>query len=120
MDSTFWKSIEIYILKPHVVNKRVSGIVHLGYAELPADVDITSEELVGALASQTAETLLEKLSIDIGSDRQLTFVEDCNEVVQFLSQRPAGHDRIVIVNRLLSKNTKFFNNSHEIVLIGWF
>lgn len=117
---TFWKAIEIYILKPHVVNKRVSGIVHVGYAELPADVDITSDEFVGALASQMAATIQDTLSIGIGAGRHLTFIEDCDQVVQCLSQEPARHDRLVLVNKLLSKNTKFFNNSYEMVVLGKF
>lgn len=128
---SFWKSIEIYITKPHVVNKRVSGVIHMGYAELPPSATTTSD-FVNALAGQKTSESIQRCNQDV-VDHNLDVVinniaiklpvhdtTETNEFIQTFSTADQPESRrVVVINKLLSKNAKMFENNWELVVLDF-
>lgn len=115
---TFWKAIEIYLLKPHVINKRISGVVHVGYANVPAGLATSTVDCVNALSGHSLASV-QALTIAIDGT-PLEVHANCSAAVQTLLQNPPSQDRIVAISKLLSKNASIFANTYEIVVLGIF
>lgn len=118
----FWQAVQLYLKKAHVVNRRLSAVVPLGYAKVCLEHDSPVPILqVSELISDNLKNALDKGELHIFKKRlQLNHPKSGSFLGMDLHLAATQQDSrfLVIVNKLLAKNTSVFVGCHEIVVIG--
>lgn len=108
-----WKPLQVYLTKPHVINKRIAAIVHIGTVSVPAE--LATADCVAELESQTVSAIRAS-SIRIRGET-LHIRDNGFQAVQTICECQETDKRVILVNKLLSKNTKC-DYCYEFVVIG--
>lgn len=116
-DENFWQSLQLYLRKAHVVNRRLAAVVPVGYTKWTAseqqqefaisDVDIARDNSVSHLEAGVIHLQQRKFELI-----QKTHATDLHNLA---TESPSV---LVLVNKMLAKNMKVFAGCHEIVVIG--
>lgn len=119
----FWKTIKLYLDKPHIVNKRLAGTVPWSYFKSTNEIPLnTFIELRKYLRNER----------DYNGDSVISFLKQ-NHIVaakcpgaflENLTSEPDKRDvifhghNILILRKMLPKNKSLYENVNELVLIG--
>lgn len=119
----FWKTIKLYLDKPHTINKRLAGSVPWSYFKstnkislnhfielrkhLRNDSEYNGDSVINFLKQKDVEVV--KCPGGFLED----LINDPEENEVFLH----GH-KIIILRRLLPKNKNLYGTANELVLIG--
>lgn len=121
----FWKTLKLYLDKPHTVNKRLAGSVPLSYF-------ISTNEITLNNFIELKKHL--KLEREYNGDAVINFLKEKNidavkcpsAFLDNLTNIPERRDdalygnKIIILRRLLPKNKNLYGTANELVLIGRF
>uniref|UniRef100_A0A182SF20 tRNA (uracil-O(2)-)-methyltransferase n=1 Tax=Anopheles maculatus TaxID=74869 RepID=A0A182SF20_9DIPT len=114
----FWKAIDIYLFKTHVINKKLFGVKNV--AIIPFKRATASEDMGEFLLDRMIETRVDcfeeesrRILIAQGYQAQENKPTSCS--IDLLSQH--DHDGAVVLNRLLPKNIAVFQPIDVVCLI---
>lgn len=104
--------------KAHVVNRRLSAVVHLGYTEWKHGKAAPD---VSQLIADNSTSTLDAGELHL-AQQKFTLIKPFGEGFLANGLHVAASDQarrfLVLVNKLLSKNMRVFGGCHEIVVIG--
>lgn len=121
----FWKTLKLYLDKPHTVNKRLAGSVPLSYFKSTNEISLKNFiELKKHLKNER----------EYNGDSVINFLKENNidavkcpgAFLENLTSVPERRDdvldgnKIIILRRLLPKNKNLYGIANELVLIGKF
>lgn len=116
----FWKAIKLYLTKPQVINRRLAGAVRIACFAYFEDISKAQHNtIVEALQSigngidkEKVNSTLKHGALSMSSLEELEFSNKLNH-----SDATAG---FIVVNKLLAKNLKLYQNCYELIVLGKF
>lgn len=120
----FWKTIKLYLDKPHAVNKRLAGSVPLSHFKVTSEVSINDFiELRKHLRSEreyngdSVIKFLKRKNID-ALKCPSGFLDDLINIPKREDGVLSHGVRVIILSKLLPKNKTLYTTASELVLIG--
>ncbi|XP_050072809.1 probable tRNA (uracil-O(2)-)-methyltransferase [Anopheles maculipalpis] len=117
----FWKAIDIYLFKTHVLNKKLFGVKNVTILPFKNGTTLDSERNLDQLITMKVECFEAECRRKL-TDQGYTFQEhkpaatgSCS--VDLLSQQ--DHDGVILLNRLLPKNIDTFQPIDVVCLIDF-
>lgn len=115
----FWKSIRLYVQKPHVVNRRLAGseiVIALSYSQLDVVRSLHDHLLRfgGKVGHDGILGTLKGLNIDDDAFK----IIDVDHLFDDWETYYGTANNILIINKLLPKNTKVHASGCELVTFG--
>lgn len=116
---SFWKSIKLYVKKPHVINKRLAGSVEIGIFEYLHKLHAQKyNDLVQRL--QNTEELSINGIIKIFAETDVKAKQVSDDVWDSIQNFHANSEKhgLIVVYKLLAKNLKSFSSCYELAVLG--
>lgn len=119
----FWKSIQIYLLKPHIVNRRLAGAELLSVLEhrngdsSGADINALCDYLSKVLGNSVEKIPIVNILNEIHLENAFNVV-DKEHLIEALTKSDVFKSCFVAINKLLPKNLKVHGISYELVVFG--
>lgn len=119
----FWKTIKLYLDKPHIVNKRLAGSIPWSYVKSTNDISLDNFIELRKYLRNEGEYNGDSV-INFLNENHIDSIKCPAAFLDNLSSIPDKRDallygsKVLILRKMLPKNKNLYDTVNELVLIG--
>lgn len=114
----FWKTVKLYVKKPHVINRRLAGCVEIGIFKYFNKVD---EQKLNQIVDEFKNIAVLSISEIVAAFKNVELkteqaTDDLFHSIEHAQEN--GQCGLFVINKLLAKNLKLFSCCYELTILG--